>query len=166
MIFESKSDLLEELKEALIWCKVASDLQNSCQLVLGVGVHAPVDNNVCFLVFCLYLICLVFLTHAPWLRPSPRRYTSRVRQTGEQSQRGRGWGGKFIKKFQCSVLCFFAEGCHSMQCETWMCLRWTQNSLYLWGGQYGRKQISNADTSALLNLLTKLSILKNRIVKL
>ena len=47
MIIESKSDLLKELKEALIWCKVASDLQNSCQLVLGVGVHAPVDNNVC-----------------------------------------------------------------------------------------------------------------------
>ena len=47
MIFKSSSDLLEEVKEALVRCDVVGGLQERGLLVLGEGGDAPVmDNNV------------------------------------------------------------------------------------------------------------------------
>ena len=46
MIFKSSSDLLEEVKEALVRCDVLGGLQQRVLLVLGERGDAPIDSNV------------------------------------------------------------------------------------------------------------------------
>ena len=46
MIFKNNSDLLEEVKEALVRCNVVGGLQQRGLLVRGEGGDAPMDNNV------------------------------------------------------------------------------------------------------------------------
>ena len=63
MILRNNSDLLEEVKEALVRCDVLGGLQQRVLLLLGEGGDAPINSNV------LLLVCIKILTHGPQRNP-------------------------------------------------------------------------------------------------
>ena len=114
MIFKSNSDLLEEVKEALVRCDVVGGLQERGLLVLREGGDAPVECGQQCLISSLHWInieytCSVmvwFFTHGPRRSPWPRRHSPRVPRTGGRLQQGPSWG-RFTERR--SKICFLFQ---------------------------------------------------------